>query len=159
MKTDVFHQEQPGIDDDLSTIERTVQSEYKYGFVSNFETDEAPKGLSEDIIRFISAKIVSFQRDSNGQLSGFCHADFYLKSKSIITQNIVCQVFEFLNLFQNLIFCVVCKGIFGDKKASCAPEGFVTRRVFVLLPPRYECQALKKRDSRGWRLYSKRIQI
>lgn len=31
-------------------------SEYKYGFVTNIESDKAPKGLNEDIIRFISAK-------------------------------------------------------------------------------------------------------
>ncbi|MCO5267853.1 MAG: Fe-S cluster assembly protein SufB [Brumimicrobium sp.] len=30
--------------------------EYKYGFVSNFESDRAPKGLNEEIIRLISAK-------------------------------------------------------------------------------------------------------
>jgi Fe-S cluster assembly protein SufB len=29
---------------------------YKYGFESHFETDKAPKGLSEDTVRFISAK-------------------------------------------------------------------------------------------------------
>ena len=33
-----------------------VQEEYKYGFVSDVEVDEAPKGLNEDIIRFISEK-------------------------------------------------------------------------------------------------------
>ena len=30
--------------------------EYKFGFVTNIEADKAPKGLNEDIIRFISAK-------------------------------------------------------------------------------------------------------
>lgn len=30
--------------------------EYKFGFTSNIESDKAPKGLNEDIIRFISAK-------------------------------------------------------------------------------------------------------
>ncbi len=29
---------------------------YKYGFVTEIEADTAPKGLSEDIVRFISAK-------------------------------------------------------------------------------------------------------
>ena len=29
---------------------------YKYGFSTNIESDKAPKGLSEDIVRFISAK-------------------------------------------------------------------------------------------------------
>lgn len=43
-------------DNDLSTIEETVLSDYKYGFVTDIEADEAPKGLNEDIIRFISAK-------------------------------------------------------------------------------------------------------
>lgn len=33
-----------------------INSDYKYGFVSNIEAEEAPKGLNEDIIRFISAK-------------------------------------------------------------------------------------------------------
>ncbi|HMH32575.1 MAG TPA: hypothetical protein VK543_06065, partial [Puia sp.] len=40
----------------LSTIEKTVLSDYKYGFVTDIHADEAPKGLSEDIVRFISAK-------------------------------------------------------------------------------------------------------
>ena len=29
---------------------------YKYGFVTDIESDLAPKGLNEDIVRFISAK-------------------------------------------------------------------------------------------------------
>jgi Fe-S cluster assembly protein SufB len=33
-----------------------TSSDYKYGFVTNIESDKAPKGLNEDIIRFISAK-------------------------------------------------------------------------------------------------------
>jgi Fe-S cluster assembly protein SufB len=38
------------------TIEGFVKSDYKYGFVTDIETDSAPAGLSEDIIRFISKK-------------------------------------------------------------------------------------------------------
>ena len=30
--------------------------EYKFGFTTDIESDKAPKGLNEDIIRFISAK-------------------------------------------------------------------------------------------------------
>ncbi|MBC7914662.1 MAG: Fe-S cluster assembly protein SufB, partial [Pyrinomonadaceae bacterium] len=44
------------MDDSLSTIEKTVLSDYKYGFVSDLEADSAPKGLDENTIRFISAK-------------------------------------------------------------------------------------------------------
>ena len=39
-----------------STIEQLANREYKYGFVTKFDTDETPKGLSEDIVRIISAK-------------------------------------------------------------------------------------------------------
>src|SRR5512136_450435 len=38
------------------TIESLVKQEYKYGFVTDLETDSAPPGLNEDIVRFISAK-------------------------------------------------------------------------------------------------------
>jgi Fe-S cluster assembly protein SufB len=37
-------------------LEEVTGSEYKYGFVTNVETDTIPKGLSEDVIRLISAK-------------------------------------------------------------------------------------------------------
>ncbi|MCP4121765.1 MAG: Fe-S cluster assembly protein SufB [Bacteroidetes bacterium] len=33
-----------------------ISSEYKYGFVTDIEEEQAPKGLTEDTIRFISAK-------------------------------------------------------------------------------------------------------
>ena len=44
------------MNNELSAIEKTVLSDYKYGFVTEIETDEAPPGLNEDTIRFISAK-------------------------------------------------------------------------------------------------------
>jgi len=37
-------------------LEEKISTEYKYGFVTDIEADNAPKGLNEDIIRFISAK-------------------------------------------------------------------------------------------------------
>lgn len=37
-------------------IEDKLQDNYKYGFVTDIETEEFPKGLSEDIIRLISSK-------------------------------------------------------------------------------------------------------
>ena len=37
-------------------IENTTNSEYKYGFTSDIDTEIVPPGLSEDVIRFISAK-------------------------------------------------------------------------------------------------------
>jgi len=47
----------------MAAVQETVEhvksidvTEYKYGFVSDIDSDLAPKGLSEDIVRFISAK-------------------------------------------------------------------------------------------------------
>jgi Fe-S cluster assembly protein SufB len=40
----------------LDTIEEFVQSDYKYGWVSNIETETFPPGLNEDVVRLISAK-------------------------------------------------------------------------------------------------------
>ena len=37
-------------------LDKVTKSEYKYGFTTNIESDKAPIGLNEDIIRFISAK-------------------------------------------------------------------------------------------------------
>jgi Fe-S cluster assembly protein SufB len=40
--------------DDL--LEELTGKDYEFGFVTNIESEKAPKGLNEDIIRFISAK-------------------------------------------------------------------------------------------------------
>jgi len=41
---------------DNQVLEELTSREYEHGWTSNLETDSAPKGLSEEIIRFISAK-------------------------------------------------------------------------------------------------------
>jgi Fe-S cluster assembly protein SufB len=38
------------------TIDQAISTEYKYGFVSDIEAEQVPPGLSEDVIRLISAK-------------------------------------------------------------------------------------------------------
>jgi len=40
----------------VDILEQHISSDYKYGFVTNIEADNAPPGLNEDIIRFISKK-------------------------------------------------------------------------------------------------------
>ena len=43
---------------DVETIEKVADLAVKYdaGFITDIESDKAPRGLSEDIVRFISAK-------------------------------------------------------------------------------------------------------
>ena len=40
---------------EASEIERLTEAEYKYGFVTDVEEDQVPKGLSEDVVRTISS--------------------------------------------------------------------------------------------------------
>src|SRR5262245_4374750 len=46
----------PAIPQTVDQVRRIDVDQYKYGFVTDIESDKAPKGLSEDIVRFISAK-------------------------------------------------------------------------------------------------------
>ena len=39
-----------------SSAEELVDQPYKYGFITDIETEKIPKGISEDVVRLISAK-------------------------------------------------------------------------------------------------------
>jgi Fe-S cluster assembly protein SufB len=42
--------------EELNALEQTVLNDYKYGFVTDIDTDIVPKGINETVIRLISAK-------------------------------------------------------------------------------------------------------
>ncbi|MEM6666900.1 MAG: Fe-S cluster assembly protein SufB, partial [Pseudomonadota bacterium] len=46
----------PAVQETIEQVSAIDVDKYKYGFVTDIEYDKAPKGLSEDIVRFISAK-------------------------------------------------------------------------------------------------------
>jgi Fe-S cluster assembly protein SufB len=46
----------PAVQETIERVRRIDVDQYKYGFVTDIESDKAPKGLSEDIVRFISGK-------------------------------------------------------------------------------------------------------
>ena len=46
----------PAVQETIERVRHIDVDQYKYGFVTDIESDKAPKGLSEDTIRFISAK-------------------------------------------------------------------------------------------------------
>jgi Fe-S cluster assembly protein SufB len=46
----------PAVQETIERVRHIDIDQYKYGFVTDIESDKAPKGLSEDIVRFISAK-------------------------------------------------------------------------------------------------------
>ena len=46
----------PAVQETIERVRNIDIDQYKYGFVTDIECDKAPKGLSEDTVRFISAK-------------------------------------------------------------------------------------------------------
>ncbi|HEY2755019.1 MAG TPA: SufD family Fe-S cluster assembly protein, partial [Pseudolabrys sp.] len=46
----------PAVQETVDQVRLIDVDQYKYGFVTDIESEKAPKGLSEDTIRFISAK-------------------------------------------------------------------------------------------------------
>src|SRR5512146_1353602 len=46
----------PAVQETVEQVRRIDVDQYKYGFITDIESEKAPKGLSEDTIRFISAK-------------------------------------------------------------------------------------------------------
>ena len=43
-------------DAETEMLKEYAEQEYKYGFVTNIESDTLPPGLNEDVIKFISKK-------------------------------------------------------------------------------------------------------
>ncbi|HKB74675.1 MAG TPA: Fe-S cluster assembly protein SufB, partial [Burkholderiales bacterium] len=46
----------PAVQETVDRVRMIDVDQYKYGFETDIAVDKAPKGLSEDIIRFISAR-------------------------------------------------------------------------------------------------------
>ena len=46
----------PAVAETLETVQSVTEGPYKWGFETDIETEFAPKGLNEDIVRFISRK-------------------------------------------------------------------------------------------------------
>ncbi len=46
----------PAVKETVDKVRTIDVDQYKYGFVTDIESEKAPKGLNEDIVRFISAK-------------------------------------------------------------------------------------------------------
>jgi Fe-S cluster assembly protein SufB len=59
--------------EEIDVLEQAIGSEYKYGFVTNIETETVPKGLNEDIIRLISQKKNEPEWMLNWRLKAYAH--------------------------------------------------------------------------------------
>ena len=70
---------------EVETIEQLTQGEYKYGWTTDIETDVAPKGLNEDIVRLISAKKNEPEFMLEWRLKAYRH---WLKMKEPVWPNV-----------------------------------------------------------------------
>jgi Fe-S cluster assembly protein SufB len=95
MKTDLIQPKSREAEDELSVIEKTVFSDYKYGFVTQIEADEAPKGLNEEVIRFISARKKEPQWMLDWRLKAYRH---WLTMKSPDWANIKFPPIDYQNI-------------------------------------------------------------
>src|ERR1700676_1695570 len=46
----------PAVQETVERVRSIDVDQYKYGFITDIESDKAPRGLNEDTVRFISAK-------------------------------------------------------------------------------------------------------
>ncbi len=46
----------PAVQETVERVRSIDVDQYKYGFVTDIESEKAPKGLNEDTVRYISAK-------------------------------------------------------------------------------------------------------
>jgi Fe-S cluster assembly protein SufB len=63
----------PAVQETVDQVRRIDVDQYKYGFVTDIESDKAPKGLTEDTVRFISAKKGEPEWMLEWRLSAFRH--------------------------------------------------------------------------------------
>ena len=78
------------------SIEDIVGQEYKYGFVSSFESDTIPAGLNEEIIRIISAKKNEPEFMLEWRLKAYHH---WLNMKEPTWQNVHYPTINYQDIF------------------------------------------------------------
>ena len=61
------------MNDEAKKIEAVTSQEYKYGFVTDIESDSLPPGLNEDVVRAISAKKMEPEFLLEWRLKAFRH--------------------------------------------------------------------------------------
>ena len=77
------------------TIEEFVKKEYEHGFITEIEMDSAPRGLSEDTVRFISKKKNEPEFLLNWRLKAFRH---WLTMKEPAWPNVHYPPIDFQNI-------------------------------------------------------------
>ena len=70
-------------------------SEYKYGFITDIESEFAPKGVNEDVVRFISMKKITSDNYDKGREVGIKRCgDNFAQDDSEVKTISVSKVFD-----------------------------------------------------------------
>lgn len=83
------------MNDDMKIVDDLTQSEYKWGFVTDIEAEEAPRGLNEDIVRIISKKKNEPEWMTEWRLKAFRH---WLKMEEPKWPNVKYPPIDFQNI-------------------------------------------------------------
>ncbi len=95
-------------------IQAFTEQEYKYGFVTEIETDSVPAGLNEDIIRLISAKKHEPEFMLQWRLKAYRH---WTKMTEPAWANVHYNAID----YQSIVYYSAPKGM-GDKKPKSLEE-------------------------------------
>jgi Fe-S cluster assembly protein SufB len=80
----------------LNSVEELTNREYQYGFVTDIEAETAPRGLSEEVIRFISAKKNEPEFMLEWRLKAYRH---WLTMEEPKWQNVHYPAIDYQNIF------------------------------------------------------------
>ena len=75
-----------------TSIHELVDRDYQYGFVSPLDTDVAPKGLSEAVVRLVSAKKHEPEWLLEWRLGAFRH---FLTLEALTWPNVRCEPIDY----------------------------------------------------------------
>ena len=131
----------------MAAVQQTIDQvksldvdQYKYGFETNIESDLAPKGLSEDIVRFISAKKGEPQWMLDWRLEA------YRRWLTMVEPTWAMVSYPKID-FQDLYYYAAPKGTEGPKPARCC--GCTPPRC-RLTPPCWRSIALARCRRCSW---------
>ncbi len=83
------------LSEEMKMLDDFTNSEYKWGFITDIESDSAPKGLNEEVIRFISLKKGEPEWMTNWRLKAYRH---WLKMKEPHWANIKYPEIDFQDI-------------------------------------------------------------
>ena len=94
----------------ITAVEEAT-GKYKHGFVTDIESEKAPKGLNEDIIRFISTKKNEPEWMLNWRLKAYRH---WLKMPTPDWSKLAIEPIDYIDIYYYSSKLILAKNIYLD---------------------------------------------